>query len=161
MKRWKPRLHHQQLFCPLVSLHNVVSPQPESCLAFACFSPFHCWVSGEDYGSCDQSLIFASTAAMAQAKANQSSWETRLSLPGFPSADIIAHTNPSLPFPAFFHLLWQFQVPPPLFPKLLQLSLHLSLCLYLILHAPSLSSFYLPLIAVKWLYEFREGVWLR
>lgn len=114
--------------------------------------PFIAGCQGKIMAAVIKALIFASTAVMAQAKANQSSWETRLSLPGFPSADIIAYTNPSLPFPAFFHLLWQFQVPPPLFPKLLQLSLHLSLCLYLILHAPSLSSFYLPLIAAKWLY---------
>lgn len=126
---------------PSVSFPNAVSPQPDSCHALASFCCCHCWVSGEDYGSCDQSLMFASTGAVAQAKANQSSWEITLSLPGFPSVDIIAYTNPSLPFCELFQHLWQSQIPPLLFPKLQQPSPHLSLCLNLILYAPSLAAF--------------------
>lgn len=128
--------------------------------ALVCFCCFHCGVSGEDYGSCDQSLMFASTAVVAQAKVNQSSWEITLSLPGFLSIDIIAYTNPSLPFCEFFNLLWQSQIPPLLFPKLQQLSPHLSLCLNLILYAPSLAAFYLNLRAETWLHWFRQGVCL-
>lgn len=145
---------------PSVSFPNAVSPQPDSCHALACFYCFPCWVSGEDSGSYDQSLMFASIAAMAQAKANQSSWEITLSLPGFPSIDTIAYTNPSFPFCKFFQLLWQSPTPPLLFPKLQQLRPHLSLCLNLILYTPSLSAFYLNLRAGKWLHWFRQGLCL-
>lgn len=79
---------------------------------------------------------------MAQAKASQSSWEIGLSLLDFPPIDITAYTDPSFPSCEFFHLLWQFQIPP----------LHLFPCINLILYAPSLPSFYLNLIAEKWLY---------
>lgn len=97
--------HLQQDFAFLFSFSNAISSQPDSCHASACFCCFHYWVSGEDYGSCDQSLMFASTAVVTQAKVNQAFWEIMLPLPGFLSIDIIAYTNPSLPFCEFFNLL--------------------------------------------------------
>lgn len=148
--------HLQQNFAFLFSFSNAISSQPDSCHASACFCCFHYWVSGEDYGSCDQSLMFASTAVMTQAKVNQAFWEITLYLPGFLSTDIIAYTNPSLPFCEFFNLLWKSQISALLFPKLHQLSPHLSFCLNLILFGPSLVAFYLDLRTGKWLMSQKD-----
>lgn len=148
--------HLQQDFAFLFSFSNAISSQPDSCHASACFCCFHYWVSGEDYGSCDQSLVFASTAAVTQAKVNQAFWEITLYLQGFLSIDITAYTNPSLPFCEFFNLLWQSQILALLFPKLHQLSPHQSFCLDLLLFAPSLVAFYLDLRTGKWLMINQE-----